>query len=206
MKKLLFLILIFIADYGYTTAQVIPVITPAPVKKPTTKAPAKKKQVPAAQTTTQTAVETPAPKPDILGIPMVFVKGGSFDMGSNKGEDREKPVHRVTVSSFNIGKTEVTQAQWRAIMGNNPSNFQNCDDCPVENVSWYDAQDFIDKLNQKTGKTYRLPTEAEWEFAAKGGNSSRGYAYSGDDELYRVAWFKDISNNQTHPAGQKKSK
>jgi len=136
---------------------------------------------------------------------MVYIQGGSFDMGSNDGNDIEKPVHRVTVSSFYMGKYQVTQGQWRSLMGNNPSYFQNCDDCPVENISWYHVQDFIDMLNKKTGKTYRLPKEAEWEYASRGGNSSRGYTYSGSNELHHIAWFDDNSRNKTHPVGQKQA-
>lgn len=138
-------------------------------------------------------------------IQMVFVQGGSFDMGSNNGLNDEKPVHRVTLSSFYIGKYEVTQAQWEMIMGSNPSNFQGCDECPVEQISWYDVQDFIKKLNQKTGKTYRLPTEAEWEYSAKGGSKSNGYTYSGSNVITNVAWYKENSNAQTHEAGQKQA-
>ena len=105
---------------------------------------------------------------------MVEIPAGSFDMGSNSGEADEKPVHRVTIAKpFAIGKTEVTQAQWLAVMGNNPSNFTGCGDtCPVEQVSWNDVQTFIRKLNAKTGKQYRLPTEAEWEYACRAGNAA----------------------------------
>jgi formylglycine-generating enzyme required for sulfatase activity len=124
---------------------------------------------------------------------MVFVEGGTFQMGSEAGESDEKPVHYVTLSSFNIGKYEVTQAQWRAVMGDNPSNFENCDECPVESVSWMKVQIFIRKLNALTGKNYRLPTEAEWEYAAKGGNKSNGFLYSGSNDLKTVAWFSENS-------------
>ena len=123
-----------------------------------------------------------------IEIEMVFVEGGTFQMGSNSGNGDEEPVHSVTLSSFNIGKFEVTQAQWKAVMGNNPSNFSGCDNCPIEQVSWNDVQDFIRKLNAQTGKNYRLPTEAEWEYAARGGKQSRGYTYSGSNDLSSVAW------------------
>jgi formylglycine-generating enzyme required for sulfatase activity len=125
---------------------------------------------------------------------MVFVKGGTFQMGSNDGEYSEKPVHTVTLDDFYIGKYEVTQKEWREIMGTNPSYFKDCDNCPVERVSWDDVQEFLKKLNRKTGKNYRLPTEAEWEYAARGGNQSNDYKYAGTNDksnLYRYANFAD---------------
>jgi len=138
-------------------------------------------------------------------IPMVFVKGGTFQMGSNDN-DNEKPIHSVTVNDFYIGKYEVTQAQWRDVMGSDPSelNFKGCDQCPVERVSWNDIQDFLKKLNQKTVKKYRLPTEAEWEFASKGGTKSKGFKYSGSDNIDEVAWYDGNSDHKTHPVGTKK--
>ncbi|MDR3286805.1 MAG: SUMF1/EgtB/PvdO family nonheme iron enzyme, partial [Prevotellaceae bacterium] len=128
---------------------------------------------------------------------MVSVQGGTFWMGcsSEQGSEcygDESPLHRVTVSSFNIGKYEVTQAQWKAVMGSNPSNFKG-DNLPVEQVSWTDVQEFISRLNAATGKNYRLPTEAEWEYAARGGNKSKGYKYSGSSNINDVAWFTDYS-------------
>lgn len=139
-------------------------------------------------------------------IPLAYVQGGSFDMGSNDAQDyKAQPVHRVTLGSFYMGRYEVTQAQWKAIMGNNPSNFQNCDDCPVEMASWDDVQGFIEKLNQKTGKHYRLPTEAEWEYAARGGSKSNGYTYSGFNDISSVAWYSDNGGSKTHPKGQKQA-
>ena len=136
---------------------------------------------------------------------MVFVKGGTFQMGSNGGEEDEKPVHSVTLSGYYIGKYEVTQKQWRDVMGNDPANlaFPGCDDCPVERVNWEDVQIFLQNLNSKTGKNYRLPTEAEWEFAALGGNSSKNYTYSGSNNLNDVAWNKENSDSKTHPVGGK---
>lgn len=104
---------------------------------------------------------------------MVIIPAGSFDMGSNDGEANEKPVRRVEVPAFAMAKTEITQRQWRAIMGSNPSFFKNCDKCPVENVNWDDAQAFVRALSEKTGKTYRLPNEAEWEYAARAGSSTQ---------------------------------
>lgn len=103
---------------------------------------------------------------------MVFIQGGTFQMGSNEGEDDEKPLHSVSLSSFYMGKYEVTQKQWQEVMGSNPSDFKNCANCPVETVSWDDVQEYIHKLNQRTGKQYRLPTEAEWEYACRAGSAT----------------------------------
>ena len=138
---------------------------------------------------------------------MVHVEGGTFTMGatSEQGSDadnNEYPTHQVTLSSFSIGKYEVTQEEWEAVMGSNPSNFKGAK-LPVEQVSWEDCQEFIRKLNALTGKRFRLPTEAEWEYAARGGNRSHGYKYAGSDNLGSMAWFTDNSGNKTHPVGQK---
>lgn len=127
---------------------------------------------------------------------MVYVTGGTFNMGSEDGEADEKPIHQVTVSSFYMGKYEITQAQWQLVMGNNPSKFNDCSNCPVENVSWDDVQQFLVKLNAKTGKNYRLPTEAEWEYAARGGQK---FSYAGSNNIGEVAWYKE---GKTHPVGQ----
>jgi formylglycine-generating enzyme required for sulfatase activity len=149
-----------------------------------------------------------------IEIEMVFVEGGTFQMGSSSGSSDEQhfhsaafeqPIHWVTLSSFSIGKYEVTQAQWKAIMGTNPSKFAGCDNCPVENVRWNDVQEFIRKLNAQTGKNFRMPTEAEWEYAAKGGKQSRGYTYSGSNDLGSVAWYYDNSQNKTHAVGGKQA-
>jgi formylglycine-generating enzyme required for sulfatase activity len=134
---------------------------------------------------------------------LVFVQGGTFQMGSNSGDEDEKPAHSVTLSDFSVGKFEVTQAQWKEIMGTAPSIFSGCDNCPVEHVSWDDVQSFIQKLNARTGKSYRLPTEAEWEYAARGGNKSKGFTYSGSNDLAAVAWYDSNSGSITHPVGQK---
>lgn len=134
---------------------------------------------------------------------MVFVEGGTFQMGSNSGDSDEKPVHSVTLSAFSIGKYEITQAQWKAVMGNNPSRFIGCDNCPVETVSWHDVQDYIRKLNEHTGKNFRLPTEAEWEYAATGGRRSRSYTYSGSNDLSSVAWYSGNSESKTHVVAEK---
>ena len=133
---------------------------------------------------------------------MVRVDGGSFMMGSDNGYKDEKPVHSETVSTFYIGKTEVTQALWTAVMGSNPSHHKG-PNLPVEMVSWNDCQEFIDRLNRITGRNFRLPTEAEWEYAARGGNRSRGYEYSGSNTLQSVGWYDDNAGNTTHPVGSK---
>ena len=167
--------------------------------------------------------------PDVSSNPdsiaMVFVEGGTFVMGctneQHKGDDDdepgkecddnaarfktcdcdEKPAHKVTLSSFYVGKYEVTQGIWKAVMGGNPSDtfsgrYGVGDDYPVYYVNWNDVMKFIAALNAKTGKNYRLPTEAEWEFAARGGNKSKGYMYSGSDSLGDVTWYRD--GNRTY--------
>lgn len=138
---------------------------------------------------------------------MVWVDGGTFRMGATPEQDSdaysdEKPVHSVTLSSYYIGKTEVTQALWKVVMGNNPSYFKG-DNLPVEDVSWNDCQAFIRKLNSLTGQNFRLPTEAEWEFACRGGNNSRGYKYSGSNYIDNVAWYRDNSGGKTHSVATK---
>jgi len=144
---------------------------------------------------------------EIMGvmIEMVFVEGGTFLMGSNSGVPNEKPVHPVMVNSFYIGKYEVTQKQWKEIMGTNPSRFSGCDNCPVEKVSWNDVQEFISKLNAKTRMNYRLPTEAEWEYVARGGNRGKGHKYSGSNKVGDVAWYYENSGKETHPVGLRQS-
>ncbi len=144
---------------------------------------------------------------DNLTDKMVYVSGGTFTMGATSeqgsdAEDDEKPTHSVTVSDFYICKYEVTQTLWKEVMGNNPSSWKG-DNLPVENVSWDDCQDFIRKLNTLTGKNFRLPTEAEWEFAARGGNKSRGYKYAGSNNIGDVAWYDGNSGNKTHIVGTK---
>lgn len=139
---------------------------------------------------------------------MVPVKGGTFTMGatSEQGSEaynNEKPAHTVTLSSFSIGKYEVTREEWLAVMGSCPSSFNEAKR-PVDYVSWDDCQEFIRKLNSMTGKQFRLPTEAEWEYAARGGNKRRVYKkYSGSNSLGNVAWYTDNSNGQAHDVGSK---
>ncbi|MBR0202722.1 MAG: SUMF1/EgtB/PvdO family nonheme iron enzyme [Bacteroidaceae bacterium] len=139
---------------------------------------------------------------------MVKVKAGTFTMGATKEHeidavDNEKPAHKVTLTKdYLIGQTEVSQALWKAVMGNNPSKFKD-DNLPVEMVSWIDCQTFIEKLNTLTGAKFRLPTEAEWEYAARGGDMSCGYKYSGSSILGYIAYFKDNSDNKTHDIGSK---
>ena len=143
----------------------------------------------------------------LYGIRMVFVEGGEFMMGSPDDEedafDNEKPQHKVWVDSFFIGKYEVTQRLWKEIMGNNPSEFKG-DNLPVDHASWNKVQEFIKKLNQKTGLRFRLPTEAEWEYACRGGKLSRGYKYSGSNNVNEVGWYWSNSGKKTHPVGLKK--
>ena len=148
------------------------------------------------------------PVMDGISIDMVRVEAGTFTMGATAEmkkprEDDEKPTHRVTLTNdYYMGKYEVTQALWQAVTGNNPSEFKG-DNLPVEQVSWDDCQVFLSELNRITGKTFRLPTEAEWEYAARGGNKSRGYQYSGSNNLSDVAWYEDNSGNKTHAVGTK---
>ena len=134
---------------------------------------------------------------------MVYVEGGTFTMGatSEQGSDAEsdeKPLHSVTLSNYYIGETEVTQGLWEAVMGSNPSSFKGDSRLPVEKVSWEDCQRFISKLNSMTGQQFHLPTEAQWEYAARGGSRSKGYKYSGSNDIGSVAWYEDNSGSKTH--------
>ena len=138
-----------------------------------------------------------------VSFTMIEVEGGTFQMGatSEQGSDaynNENPVHNVTLSDYYIGETEVTQKLWFVVMGTNPSGYTGQPLRPVENVSWNDCQEFITKLNELTGKNFRLPTEAEWEYAARGGSKSNGCKYSGSNTLGNVAWYKDNSGSRTH--------
>ena len=143
-----------------------------------------------------------------IGMEFVLIPAGSFTMGADKNfenaGDDETPQHRVSISKpFYLGKFEVTQAQWTAVMGNNPSNFKGRSN-PVEQVSWHDVQVFITRLNKQEGHSrYRLPTEAEWEYAARAGTTG-AYSFGDDaDSLGRYAWYWDNSGEKTHPIGQK---
>ena len=142
-----------------------------------------------------------------VSFDMVEVRGGTFMMGATSeqhdADGDEKPVHQVTVSSFYMGKTEVTQALWKAVTGREPSYFKGSNR-PVENVSWEDCQDFIAKLNRLTGMHFRLPTEAEWEFAARGGIKSFGTQFSGNNDLDEVAWYYNNNEGQTHDVATKR--
>lgn len=139
-----------------------------------------------------------------VSFKMVSVSGGTFQMGSedSDADSAEKPVHQVTLSDFSIGQTEVTQELWEAVMGSNPSNFKGAK-LPVEKVSWNDCQTFITKLNEQTGQKFRLPTEAEWEFAARGGNNNMGNKYAGSNTIGDVAWYTDNSGSTTHEVATK---
>ena len=147
---------------------------------------------------------------------MIQVEGGTFTMGATPEQQNpdsdEKPTHRVTLSSYYIGETEVTQALWQAVMGSTPtynggweSSYGKGDNYPAYRISWDDCQDFVRKLNSLTGVRFRLPTEAEWEFAARGGNKSKGYQYSGSNNIDAVAWYTNNSGRKTHPVATKQA-
>jgi len=143
-----------------------------------------------------------------VSFKMVKVTGGTFRMGATEEQgsdasDNEYPVHSVTLSDYWIAETEVTQELWTAIMGSNPSRFTGDSQLPVEQVGFNDCQTFITKLNELTGMNFRMPTEAEWEFAARGGNCSQGYKYAGSNTIGDVAWYADNSNNRPHPVSTK---
>ena len=188
-----------------------------PKEKPTTKAPAQQQpSKPAKQPAKPTTAPTPTSPTTGTLVPitvngvtfnMIKVDGGTFTMGAtsemtNRDND-EKPTHQVTLSSYYIGETEVTQALWTAVMGDNPSRFKG-DNLPVERVSWEDCQTFIGKLNGLAGKRFRLPTEAEWEYAARGGNRSNHTQFSGGSMIEDVAWYDGNSGSKTHSVKTKK--
>ena len=222
MKRLIFLfVLVFMALS--VSAQVSVTRKSKPALSTTTKSAAKPSRKPAAKPKSTTKKRTVTPKRgaktssssaspnksqiiDNLISNMVNVDGGTFTMGatpeqSSEAKSDEYPTHQVTLSSFCIGRYEVTQEEWKAVMGSNPSKFKGAKR-PVEMVSWDDCQTFISKLNALTGKNFRLPTEAEWEFAARGGNSSRGYIYAGSNDIDSVAVYGD-TKGQTFEVGSK---
>ena len=202
--------------------------TPTPTAPSVSQAPSSSSVSPRPSPTPAAPSASPTPSPTPTGVAesqkipktqevtvkgvnfkMVAVTGGSFTMGctTEQGGDclsDETPAHRVTLKGFCIGETEVTQALWKAVMGSNPSHFKG-DNLPVENVNWDEVQDFVKKLNQLTGRKFRLPTEAEWEYAARGGKQSRGYKHSGSDIIGEVAWYTDNSGGKTHPVKTKKA-
>ena len=141
-----------------------------------------------------------------VSFTMKKVDGGTFMMGAedNDSESKawEKPTHRVTLDSYYIGETEVTQSLWEEVMDYNPSKHVG-NNYPVDNVNWNECVEFCQRLSQKTGRHFRLSTEAEWEFAARGGNSSKGYKFSGSNFLKDVAWSLDDSDSVPHPVRQK---
>ena len=179
------------------------------------------------QETKPKAKPQPTPKPRVVSYDKTFrvggvefvmkpVEGGTFTMGATSEQqdpyDDENPTHQVTLSSYYIGETEVTQALWTAVMGNTVEQIANANgwktlgvgkDCPMYYISWNDCQEFISKLNSLTGQKFRLPTEAEWEYAARGGKKSRGYQYSGSNNLDDVAWYTSNSGINTHPVKTK---
>ena len=137
---------------------------------------------------------------------MIAIDGGTFTMGSAEGaagaEKDEFPAHKVTVDNYFLAETEVTQELWTAVMGNNPSGYTDDALLPVESVTWVDCQNFIGKLNELTGASFRLPTEAEWEYAARGGKHSKGYIYCGSDTLAHVGWYKENAGERPHKVKQ----
>lgn len=194
--RTLLLLAMAIATAAPITAQGI--IRPKTTPRHTT-TPAKTKATPRRQ----------APRDEIAKLiaSMVYVEGGTFDMGATaemqfKAEDNEHPVHRVTLDGYYICRYEVTQALWQHVMGSDPAYYRSANR-PVEQVSWRDCQIFIARLNKLSGKTFRLPTEAEWEYAARGGRHSRGYTYSGSNDIDEVGWYNGNSE-ATHPVGSKR--
>jgi formylglycine-generating enzyme required for sulfatase activity len=161
-----------------------PVANPAPIAQP----------APPPPTPTQPVIE-----PKIVRIPVGCFQMGSPTSEKNRSDDERQ--HQVCVDAFEMGQYEVTQAEWQSVMGSNPARFSDCADCPVENVSWNDVQDYLRRLNQRTGRNYRLPTEAEWEYACRGG--VKGQRYCGGDDVNRLAWHDGNSDGKTHPVGKK---
>ena len=206
-KHIILTLLIMLCPIGMAAQSTITRNKPKPAvtkPKPAAKPKAKPKPAPRRNSTSHSGstVSLSAELNKLINN-MVYVSGGTFIMGGDESSD-QTPTHSVTLSSYYICKYEVTQALWRAVMGSNPSKFKG-DDLPVEQVSWNDCQTFINRLNNYTGRNFRLPTEAEWEFAARGGNYSRHYKYSGSNYISDVAWYCDNSGNRTHPVGTKQA-
>lgn len=144
-----------------------------------------------------------------MNLEMVYVEGGEFEMGAtaeqgDDARDNEKPIRTVKLDGYHIGKFEVTQEQWKAVMGTEPSRFKGAN-LPVEQVSWEEAQEFCKKMSEATGRMYVLPTEAQWEYAARGGSKSQHYKYAGSNDPDEVAWYDANSDYKTHPVGSKKA-
>ena len=209
-KHIILTLLLMLCPIGMAAQSTITRNKPKPAvtkPKPAAKPKAKPKPAPRRNSTshsgsTSSTVSLSAELNKLINN-MVYVSGGTFIMGGDESSD-QTPTHSVTLSSYYICKYEVTQALWRAVMGSNPSKFKG-DNLPVEQVSWNDCQTFINRLNSYTGRNFRLPTEAEWEFAARGGNYSRRYKYSGSNYIGDVAWYADNSGNRTHPVGTKQA-
>ena len=206
-KHLILTLLLMLCPIGMAAQSTITRNKPKPAvtkPKPAAKPKAKTKPAPRRNSTSHSGstVSLSAELNKLINN-MVYVSGGTFIMGGDESSD-QTPTHSVTLSSYYICKYEVTQALWRAVMGSNPSKFKG-DNLPVEQVSWNDCQTFINRLNSYTGRNFRLPTEAEWEFAARGGNYSRHYKYSGSNYISDVAWYCDNSGNRTHPVGTKQA-
>ncbi len=140
-----------------------------------------------------------------VSFKMIRVEGGTFMMGNEKGDADEKPVHQVTLSTYYIGETEVTQELLEAVMGSNSSSFKGSNQLPADKMSWDYCQTFVKRLNDLSSYTFRLPTEAEWEFAARGGNQSQGFSYSGSNDIDEVAWHGGNSSSSTHVVASKKA-
>ncbi|QQS54494.1 MAG: formylglycine-generating enzyme family protein [Candidatus Competibacteraceae bacterium] len=180
---------------------------PPPTPKPVTKPAPKPRSRPAPKPRskpTPNPVSTPVMSSRVDVPEMVRIPGGCFQMGSPNWEEgrlSDERQHRVCVEAFEIGVYEVTQGRWRAVMGDNPSRFKDSDNYPVEQVTWNDIQTYLQKLNARTGRNYRLPTEAEWEYACRGGVT--GQRYCGGNDPERLAWHGDNSGVRTHPVGQK---
>ena len=206
-KQIILTLLLMLCPIGMAAQSTITRHKPKPAvtkPKPAAKPKAKTKPAPRRNSTSHSGstVSLSAELNKLINN-MVYVSGGTFIMGGDESSD-QTPTHSVTLSSYYICKYEVTQALWRAVMGSNPSKFKG-DNLPVEQVSWNDCQTFINRLNSYTGRNFRLPTEAEWEFAARGGNYNRHYKYSGSNYISDVAWYCDNSGNRTHPVGTKQA-